>query len=235
VQENLQGFSEVVLSVPTTNGLDLPPIGNCRVVIDRDVLDIDKSSIKYRPNWIYAMFLKLFQDATKEDLYLTIDADIVLVNPLPMFEGGKRILWAGYPQDHQPYFFFQTKWLDLPRKYPATFIGDMNLISKSMIRQLLKDNGFEGPLDFIKQTTPQITAESHPAENEINGQCCMKYAPTEYERRELKQYHAGGRHIQSWDYQAWSPVDVESSIAEAKPRGFHVAVLHSWFTNNEAQ
>lgn len=34
---------------------------------ESDILKIDKSKIKYRPNWIYQMLLKFFQNVTKND------------------------------------------------------------------------------------------------------------------------------------------------------------------------
>ena len=67
---------------------------------ETDVLKIDRSRLEYRPNWTYQIFLKLFQNVTKNDNFLVIEADSVILKPLNFFEDGKTIFYLGRDYIH---------------------------------------------------------------------------------------------------------------------------------------
>jgi len=58
---------------------------------ETDILKVDKERIKYRPNWIYQMFLKMFQDVTENDNFLVIESDCIILNKIDLFKDDKTI------------------------------------------------------------------------------------------------------------------------------------------------
>ena len=59
---------------------------------ENDVLKIDKSCIKLnRPNWIYQMLLKMFQNVTNNDNFLIIESDCIILKDINFFEDEKTI------------------------------------------------------------------------------------------------------------------------------------------------
>jgi hypothetical protein len=52
---------------------------------ESDVLKVDKSRIKHRPNWIYQMCLKMFQNVTKNDNFLVVESDCLILKNISFF------------------------------------------------------------------------------------------------------------------------------------------------------
>jgi hypothetical protein len=197
---------------------------------DDDVLNIDKSRLKHRPNWMAQMFLKMFQDVT-QDWYFTIDSDCIINRPIRMFtDMGKPILYRpsdNVQQNHAPYFDFQKVMLDLPRKYDSTFITDTNFISKKLIRQMLTERNFTVQ-SFIEESYDVITHTCYPGEPEIWGQYVLAHHFDKFEVRTMKtSYNA---RIQSRpDEVSWSDEDYEAEINKMRKENLDLFALHSWW------
>jgi len=84
---------------------------------ETDVLTVDKGRIKYRPNWIYQMLLKMFQNVTENDNFLVIESDCIILNDINFFDGDKTIFHLCRDQNHEPYFNFSNKILGVGREY----------------------------------------------------------------------------------------------------------------------
>jgi hypothetical protein len=69
---------------------------------ESDVLKIDKSRISYRPNWIYQMMLKLFQNVTKNDNFLIIECDCLILKNINFFEDSKTKFFLCRDQNNEP-------------------------------------------------------------------------------------------------------------------------------------
>jgi hypothetical protein len=50
--------------------------------LETNVLTIDKSRLKHRPNWVYQMLIKIFQNVTINDNFLVIESDCVILKDL---------------------------------------------------------------------------------------------------------------------------------------------------------
>lgn len=207
IDENLTGFEDIHISVPDKEQflymdkdwarregyLLLFLNHNIYLHSDKEILDIDMSKCKYRPNWIYQQYLKMFQNVTKNDLYLTIDSDVIFNRSMSMFTilnviddpstvingfgipksikpERKRILWAGWQQNNRPYFEFQEKMLNLPREYNGTFISDINFMSKNIIDEMMSKNNYT--IDsFIEKSFEIITGNENSSRNPLPDAC----------------------------------------------------------------
>jgi len=237
IERNISGFSNIYITVPDKN-LFSGYIPDSRYPIhllnDREILDIDTSRFPYRPNWIYQQYLKMFQNVTQNDLFLTVDSDVIINRRMPMFEtDGRRIFWMGWEQDHRPYFEFQEKVFDLPRVYPHTFINDMNFMDKLIIRELLDRYGFTVE-SFIEKSIEIITKDCFPGEPEIYGQYVHKFHPGLYSFRETNSVSIG-RFASSFEDIVWTDSDIQSEIASKAMTDYHLFTLHTWFNMKGAK
>ena len=231
IEKYIGGFSNVYLVTPDKTKIEgeLPEKFPLIVLNDAEVFAINPSvKLKYRPNWIYQQYLKLFQDVTENDLFLTIDSDVIINRPMEMFESdGRKIFWLGWEQNHRPYFEFQEKMLGLPRVYPHTFINDMNFMSKSIIREMLSKSGYTIET-FIKESAKLITAECFPGEPEIYGQYVHKYYPNSYSFRQTKSI-SRGKFTPAFDTVIWTDDEIKATMDEFKNTDVDLFTLHTWF------
>lgn len=266
IRENISGFDKIHISVPDVEQyynfyrMEFSPNknsvykrnpnyhGGIHVHPEKNILDIDISKFKYRPNWLYQMYLKMFQNVTENDLFLTIDSDVIINRPVKLFSesiqhketldgvdiygiSNKRLLWMGWEQNHRPYFEFQEKMLNLPREYPHTFINDTNFMSKSIIKEMLERNSYTQE-SFIEKSFDVIHGPHgtgcFPAEPEIWGQYAMKYHSDKYEPYQMKTIGIG-RPVSTIEEVAWSDADIEQQIEEMKTKDVDMFMLHSWY------
>lgn len=232
IEKNLSGYSRIFVSSPVEQigtGMGVISVSDSMSLYIKDI-----SRFKYRPNWIYQQYMKLFQDVTECDLFMTIDSDVIINRPLRMFEpDGRRIIWMGWEQNHRQYFEFQEKLLGLPRIYAHTFINDTNFFSKSLIREMLAGSGFTVE-SFIEKSVETIDPTCYPAEPEIFGQYVHKHHPEKYSFRQAKTKRRA-KTISQWHQQTWSDGEINAEIEAARGSDIDFLMLHSWFTNNEAQ
>jgi hypothetical protein len=205
----------------------LPFSGKIRYFTDREVLDIDISRWKFRPNWIYQQFLKLFQRVSKHEYYVTIDSDTVIARPLEFFDtSGKPIWYLGRDQFHKPYFTFQQKAFGLGREYPHSFINDMNLFNRNLIDEMLKRNGFTFET-FLETSYRIINKRCYCAEPELYGNYVMKYHPDLYSMRQLSTCYEGKRQTGRIETK-WDEAGIEAFINRKSAEGFDLIAFHSW-------
>lgn len=237
IEKYLTGYNKIYVVSEQRLPMNGP---RCVAVSSRLVLDADLSRIGYRPNWIYQQFLKLFQNVTECDLFCTIDSDVLLNKPIPLFtDHGKRILYMGAEQYHQPYFTFQERLLALPRVYAHTFISDTNFMSKALIREMLDRNGHTVG-SFIDASCGVIRGPQgapgacYPAEPEIWGQYAMKYHADRYAPRQFTS-RGLAKTVKAWNDNAWTDADIRKVIDEHKVADTDAVVIHSWFDSDDVQ
>jgi len=223
IENNLEGFNKIYVVTPDPELVTKDVIA----VSDKDILDIDHLQFKWRPNWIKQQYIKMFQDITDQDLYLTIDGDLLFNRPMAMFEGDKPIIWMGWEQNHRPYFNFQEVMLDLPRLYPHTFINDMNFFSKKIIREMLTCNNYSVD-SFIAKSVEVISKDCFPGEPEIYGQYVHRYHPDMYVFKQAKS-RSIGRYVPTIDGISWTDADIEAEIEHMRNQDFDLFTLHTWY------
>jgi hypothetical protein len=145
--------------------------------IDDEVLDIDRSDISYRPNWIAQQYIKLFQDVTEND------------NNKPTF-------FFGRDQNHAPYFRYSQIMFGFGREYHRSFINEFMLFDKRIIKDML--SGFnDDRFEFIRRSNAIITSECYISEFELYGNYVYKYHENNYNYKNIKTNLGGKRSI--WD------------------------------------
>lgn len=193
----------------------------------KDVLDMDVSKFKYRPEWVQQQYLKLFQNITRP-LYLTIDSDVVINRPLFMFEDNKPICYLGQEQYNEPYFRFQEKMLDLPRIYPHSFINDMNFFDRNIITNMLYDSKYHSAQSFIEKSYDIIDNDCYPAEPEIFGQYVQKKCPYLYNIKQAKTLQTA-RWANSYDDIVWTDDEIKNEIKRMSELDYDMFTLHTWY------
>lgn len=240
IERNLTGWDDVWICAPNMGNAfgfvslkEIVDLSAHRVdyVTDREVLDIDISIFRHRPNWIGQQFLKLFQNVTRHDLFLTIDADVIFNRPLPLFTPGdslmapKRIWWCGYEQFHPPYYTFNREMLGLNRDYQGTFLADMNFFDKRIIEGILYGRSKE---EFIARAAELIGPTCYPSEADIFGQYFYRYHPNLYEIRRAKTATLH-KHVQAIDEIAWTDEEIKAEIENHRHLDIDFFAIHSWW------
>lgn len=235
IQKNLYEYDDIHFVVSEKErfldyiSVSCPWVHNISAHNEIDVLQMDLSKVKYRPNWIYQQYLKMFQNVTRHNLYLTVDADVIFIKPFPLFSDGKRILYSGWQQNHRPYFEFQELMFDLPRDFDSTFISDTNFFDKKLIDELLHGSGYTQET-FIEKSIPLIHGPFHggcyPAEPEIWGQYLMKHHSDLYTVRQLKTLPIG-KPVSGISQSAWGDSEIEEQLAIHAE--YDLISLHSWY------
>lgn len=194
---------------------------------DKNVLDIDPLKWKFRPNWIYQQMLKLFQNVTDSNFYLTVDSDNVFTNTISLFNDKNRPVWyKGWDQNNQQYYNFNTKIFNLPKTADHTFIADMGFFNKHAIKYMLHVNNMTVE-DFLNKSYEIINASCHISESELYGQFAATYLPGMYEIKNLKQFK-NGKHDDDPDAVIWSDREIKETLARYGAKEYDVVQFHTW-------
>ena len=106
-------------------------------LLDSDVLPFSKNIFRHRPGWVYQQFIKLLQNVTDTDWYLSVDADLFVLKPLPFFANGKANLF--YARDWQkiiaPYGRFTEGMLGIQWN-EFSLMNDIALYNKDVVRSM---------------------------------------------------------------------------------------------------
>lgn len=197
---------------------------------DREVLpNINPFMWKFRPNWTFQQFLKLFQNVTNTEYYVTVDIDSVLSRPIHFFEDGHPVWHVGWRQNHLPYFLFNQYVMGLEKVKDHTYICDMNFFNKAIINQMIDVSGYT--LDeFINVSYQIISGGCHIAEPEIYGNFAEKYYPGLYKYKKAKQYKFGKDHSANPNDVPWT-VDEIKELIKGK-EDYDMVQMHSWCISN---
>lgn len=225
VKENVVGFDGIYVSTPTEMP-DEYKQNDVHYFVDKKTFDMGEYQFPWRHNWLYQMYLKLFQNITKNDWYMTIDSDVMILKQLDMFNGETPIQWLGRDQNHRPYFDFQEKLLGIGRVFNHSFINDMNLFNRDIIEAMVKSSGLSFG-DFIKKSTEITDENCHPGEPEMYGNFVYKNYPNLYEYRHMSTNYSGRRQQNLTD-QSWSNQEIQTIINNYKNTNYHMVMLHSW-------
>jgi len=225
IVENISGFENIyIISPEKINIKSQYPI---TTFTDKEILpNVNPMMWNFRPNWIFQQFIKLFQNVTKNDYYLTVDSDIIINRPLKFFENDHPVWYMGWEQNESPYYRFQQIMLGYGREYNHTFIADMNFMNKNIIKEMLNRNNYT--IDsFIKKSYDVIDISCHPSECDIYGNYVIKYHPDLYILKQLKQDVHGKRLVHT-NQNVWSKEEIEKLIKDKKILDVDVHTLHSW-------
>jgi hypothetical protein len=194
--------------------------------LDKEVMPtIDPLKWKFRPNWIFQQFLKLFQTVTSTEYYLIVDLDTVINRPMSMFEGDNPIWYTGWRQNHLPYFLFNLYMMNLEKTADHTFICDMNFFNRKIIDQMLDINNYTVD-SFADKSYDLISNGCHIAEPEIYGSFVTKYYPELYNCKAAKQYIFGKDHSQDPNAVPWGHQEITELLKNKED--YDMVQMHSW-------
>ena len=189
-------------------------------VSDDEAIPIKKEDINYRrPNWIFQMFVNLFQDFTKNDLYMTVDSDVIFNRPQELFKNDKPVFFiSDRDQHHLPYFDFMDKWSALERQVDYTFINDYMMMDKKVCREMLPD--IDELLEFCNQN---LSEDCLLADYEIYGNFAVLAYPNMYETEHTKT-QLNGKYVQN----PWSREEIQALIKQNSGADLDLFTIHSW-------
>jgi len=88
------------------------------------------------------MLLKMFQNVTKNDNFLIIESDCLILQNINFFVDDKTIFYLTRNQNHEPYFNFSKKIMNLDRSFLHSFISEFMMYEKKKINHMLKLSNF---------------------------------------------------------------------------------------------
>jgi hypothetical protein len=186
IKSNVVGFDKIHI---ISNGKLLSDDPQIVLHNEKDILNVDLSKIKYRPNWIYQQLLKLLQTVTKQ-WYLVIDADTIITRQIsPIENGNAKFYFNQNNQNYEPYFNFSNK-LKVPKSEDNTFISEIMLFNRDYVKELFSMNELNTTEDILKFIYENVDESSQLSEYELYGNFIEKYHPNEYE----------DKYIGSWGY-----------------------------------
>jgi hypothetical protein len=190
---------------------------------ESDILKIDKSKIKYRPNWIYQMLLKFFQNVTKNDKYLIIEADCIILNKINFIDEDKFIFYLCRNENHGPYYNFSQKIFRIGREYDHSFISEFMIYDKKIIKEMLVKTNCEDVECFLKLVYDTVESNCFPSDYDLYGNFCYVYFPEKTIIRHLDYFFCGREET---DYPFWSDHEIIDLID--KNRHKPVISFHTW-------
>lgn len=179
--------------------------------------------IGWRPNWTSQQFIKLLQNVTDTEYWLTIDADTFFNQRVPFFtDDGKPILYRGMDQFHQPYFSFNINFLSIGKIHEGSFLSECTLYKRSIVDELIASVG--GRDEFIRKAVEIInTAKGHPADAEIYAAYVLTHYPKLYEIRKLR-HSVNGRYGTG----EYTIKEIKEQIELFRREDVQTFSLHSW-------
>ena len=165
--------------------------------LENDVLSVDKSRISHRPNWIYQMLLKMFQNVTKNDNFLVIEADCVILNKLKFFNEDRTIFYLGRDHYHQQYYNFNNKLLGIGREYNHSFISEFMMYDKKIIREFLNKTKCNNIDDFLELIYLYVDDNTYPSDYDLYGNFYYSNYPNNFETKILN-FDMSGRYDNYW-------------------------------------
>ena len=137
------------------------------------------------------MFLKMLQDVTKNDNFLIIESDCIILKDLKFFENGKTIFYLGREQNHNPYFEFNSKLLGIGREFNHTFISEFMMYDKKVVRHLIEKSNCKNNDEFLEKIYDLTNSSCHPADYELYGNFFYKYHNNNFSYQHLDFFWDG--------------------------------------------
>jgi hypothetical protein len=191
--------------------------------LETNVLTVDKSRLKHRPNWIYQMLLKIFQDVTINDNFLVIESDCVILKDLKFFNEDKTIFYLGRDHYHQQYYNFNQKLLGIGREYNHSFISEFMMYDKKVVKELLNKTNCNTVKDFLELVYSYVDNDCYPSDYDLYGNFFYSNYTDKFETKVLNFDMSG----KSGSY--WSDGEIKELIENNKDKD--AISFHCWGYN----
>jgi hypothetical protein len=222
ILKDVDGFEEIYC----VSDKEMPEnikIDGVNYFLDKDVIDFDFSKIEmeYRRGWYKQQFIKLFQDIT-QDNYLVIDGDIFINKPIKM-SVDTPYFFIGMDQYHLPYFHFLKDVMNLDKAYPRSFICEMMLFKRDIIKHILEEMSVDKYqfFDICADGINKISNASGFSEYEMYGNYVTKNYPDLYGYKDIKVLHQHRK-------REWADDEVKKHIDKYIGSEYDIFTMHSW-------
>ena len=220
----LSGFADIhcISPVEFPKHLKIPGV---LYHLDKDVVDFDfsvfKDKIQVRTGWYRQQFIELFQTVTGDD-YLVSDSDNIYTDKIKVFNGKKPIFLLGEDQNHAPYFELTKKLFGYGREYPFSFINEIMLFKRSIIKKLVASTGLnnDGFFALVAAELNRSQENSGMAQYELYGNYVAKYHKDLYDYVYLT-------FINKNKYREWTDDEIKEEIKKYTGK-YSMIKLHSW-------
>jgi len=192
---------------------------------ESDVLKVDKSRINHRPNWIYQMFLKMFQNVTANDNFLVIESDCIILKGIDFFEEDRTIFYLCRDQNHEPYFKF-NELFGFSREYDFSFIAEFIMYDKNIIKEILERYNCTSVDEFMEIVYNNVNSECYPADYEFYGNYCFKFHKDKFKTKHL-DFNFYGRDSSVSPF--WNNNEISNLIISNRDK--QVISFHTWGEN----
>ena len=220
----LPGFSNIHCVSPVEFPRHLK-ISGVKYHLDKDVIPFDfsvfKDKIQVRTGWYRQQFIELFQTVTGDD-YLVSDSDNIYTDKIKVFNGKKPIFLLGEDQNHAPYFELTKKLFGYGREYPFSFINEIMLFKRSIIKKLVASTGLnnDGFFALVAAELNRSQENSGMAQYELYGNYVAKYHKDLYDYEYLT-------FINKNKYREWTDDEIKEEIKKYTGK-YSMIKLHSW-------
>jgi hypothetical protein len=191
--------------------------------LETNVLKIDKTRIKHRPNWIYQMLLKIFQNVSENDDFLVIESDCVILNKLNFFNEDKTIFYLGRDHYHQPYYNFNQKLLGIGREYNHSFISEFMMYNKKVVKEILNKTNCDTIQDFLELIYLYVDTDCYPSDYDLYGNFYYVNYPNKFETKFLNFNMSGKSNLY------WSDNEINELLNTHKDKD--AISFHCWGFN----
>lgn len=122
----------VIVVTPDPSLVNIPFIS---VIADDNVFKFAKKG-----NWVFQQFVKLFQHFTPNDLYLSVDADLIFAQPFNVFGENDKLTFFRYEfaGNTDAAFKFIEVSLGIPRVIPHTMMSHFMMFNRPVCRELME-------------------------------------------------------------------------------------------------
>lgn len=194
--------------------------------MDDEVLcGLRPDAFRVRPAWVFQQMLKLLQDVTTSEWYQVIDSDTFIVKNISLEENGKPQFILGLNQPGSEYHMFNSRLLGYSKAYPWSFLSELTLYNKVLLRKMFSDLGVDR-LGFFDLCRKIVNEGKHgvPAESEIYGAWVYHNYPDLYGFKRVR-VALGGR----YNCGLYTPAEIEAAINErTMSPDVDVFSMHSW-------
>jgi hypothetical protein len=223
--KHLKGFKDIYC-ISNVKMPDKLRIKGVKYYTDDEVIDFDfglfTGVIRQRTGWYRQMFVKFFQNVSGDE-YLITEADNIYNRDIEIYENDKPVFILGQDQNHKPYFDFSQKLFGFGREYPYSFINEVMLIEREIIRNFVHSTCLtsQGFFELIAAELNRTQEVSGMADYELYGNYVTKYFPDMYLYKHYKS------HVQA-KQRMWTEEEISKHIKMLEKKDIDLIKIHSW-------
>ena len=205
---------------------------------DSDTINIKAEDIKHkRRSWIFKQFVNLFQDFTTNDLYMSVDSDVVFNNTIRVFKNNKPNFFISDRDNHstrmdwlwrsRSYLQFMRAAHNLDIQTDHTFINDFMLFDKNICRDIC-----DNEVEYLTLCNKVISKGCCLGEYELYGHYVTKYFPDRYDKQYTKTKMFGKNVYDEWgkeNTKPWNAEEINELIAiNSDIKDLDLFTIHTW-------